>query len=291
MSPRIKVLSLAALATLAGAGIWYGTKDSNSQPNGVTASQEVPAQAEQASPTPSDSTDRLAASNSSPDSPANRCVRVRRLSGRAYAVEDFGQVPSGTVDQVIAKLSPLALAGDAAASYGIFLKLNECANISRRAARGSALGASPQVAAACADLSVDNEISSGKWLALAAEQGNIGARLLYAADSESAVGGPAEMLRNQDRVKEYKETAVGYLNDLASQGSVDALLQLGNAYHAGVLIDEDPITSRAYFEAVRLADPKVVPDQQVSALDKRLSAQQLSQALRKGNQILDSCCR
>lgn len=291
MSPRIKVLSLAALATLAGVGIWYGTKDSNSQPNGVATSQEVPAQAKQASATPSHSADRFAASNSSPDSPANRFVRVRHLSGRAYAVEDFGQVPSGTVDQVIAKLSPLALAGDGAASYGIFLKLNECANISRRAARGSALGASPQVAAACADLSVENELSSSKWLSLAAEQGNIGARLLYAADSESVLGGPAALLRDPDRTKDYKQRAVRYLEDLASQGNADALLLLGNAYHAGVMIDGDLVSSRAYFEAVRLADPSIVPAQQVSTLDKALSAHQLSTAIRKGNQIYDSCCR
>ncbi len=291
MSPRIKVLSLAVLATLAGVGIWYGTRDSNSPDNGVANSQEIATHGKHATATPTNSAPRSGASESAPNSRANRLVRVRHLSGRAYAVEDFGQVPSGTVDQVIAKLSPLALAGDAAASYGIFLKLNECANISRRAARGSALGAQPEVAAACADLSVENELSTSKWLSLAAEQGNIGARLLYAADSESALGGPAEMLRDPDRVKDYKQRAVGYLEDLGSQGSVDALLQLGNAYHAGVLIDGDPVASRAYFEAVRLADPTVVPVQQVSALDKKLSAQQLSQALRKGNQIHDSCCR
>jgi len=216
---------------------------------------------------------------------------VRHLSGRAYVVEDFGPVPSGTIDKVIAELSPLAMAGDATASYGIFLKLNECANINRRASRGVALQAAPDVAAACNDLSAENEVSSSKWLSLAAEQGNIGARLLYAADSESALGGPAELLRNPDRAKEYKQTAVGYLQEMASQGSADALLQLGNAYHAGVLIDGDLVASRAYFEAVRLVDPSIVPARQVSTLDKSLSGEQLSLALRKGNQIYDSCCR
>ncbi|WP_155760649.1 sel1 repeat family protein [Stenotrophomonas maltophilia] len=216
---------------------------------------------------------------------------MRHLSGRAYAVEDFGQVPSGTVDQVIAKLSPLALAGDATASYGIFLKLNECKDINRRASRGGALHAPDDVAAACLELSAENEVSSSKWLTLAAEQGNIGARLLYAADSDSALGGASALLRDPDGTKEYKQKAVGYLKEMASQGSADALLQLGNAYHTGVLIDGDLVSSRAYFEAVRLADPSIVPNQQVSTLDKALSTQQLSQALRKGNQIYDSCCR
>lgn len=212
-------------------------------------------------------------------------VRTRVRSGRLWTN------PTGAVHEVISRLSPLALAGDATASYGIFQKLNECKDINRRASRGVALHASENVATACIELSAEDELSSSRWLSLAAEQGNIGARLLYAADSQSALGGPAELLRNPDRTKEYKQTAVGYLQEMANQGSADALLQLGNAYHAGVLVDEDRVTSRAYFEAVRLADPSIVPARQVSTLDKSLSAEQLNLALRKGNQLYDSCCR
>ncbi|SNT83031.1 TPR repeat [Stenotrophomonas sp. CC120222-04] len=291
MPPRIRVLSFAIVATLVGVGIWYGTRDSNPQAGGAATSLEPSARGAHATATPTASNPRSGSSASALESPANRLVRVRHLSGRAYVVDDFGRVPSGTIDKVIAELSPLAMAGDATASYGIFLKLNECANINRRASRGVALQAAPDVAAACNDLSAEHEVSSSKWLSLAAEQGNIGARLLYAADSESALGGPAELLRNPDRAKEYKQTAVGYLQEMASQGSADALLQLGNAYHAGVLIDEDLVASRAYFEAVRLVDPSIVPARQVSTLDKSLSGEQLSLALRKGNQIYDSCCR
>lgn len=288
MHRRSTFFVLSASMILIGSGIWhYSTaKDTTeAERKNTTATSSAPATGH------SSSTSTSAVAASSPQSPANRAVRVRQLSGRAFAVEDFGRVPTGSVDKVIAELTPQAAAGDATASYGIFLKLNECANISRRASRGSALHAPEDVVAACGDLSVENEFSSSKWLALAAEQGNIGARLLYAADSESALGGRAELLRDPDRVKDHKQRAAGYLEEMVNQGSVDALLQLGNAYHAGVLIDEDPVTSRAYFEAVRIADPSVVPVQQVSTLDKALSAQQLSLAIRKGNQIHDSCCR
>lgn len=290
MSPKSRVLIVSAAIVLAGAAGWYVTtsRPANHPPlsppsESHDAERHVAPEGTAALPEP--------AGSSSPISQANRAVRVRHLSGRAYAVEDFGPVPSGTVDDVIAELSPQALAGDATASYAIFLKLNECTDINRRAARGSNLQAEPEVAAACFDLSAENELSSTKWLSLAAEQGNIGARLLYAADSESALGGPAALLRDPDAAKEYKQKAVGYLHELAAQGSADALLQLGNAYDAGVLIDGDAVESRAYFEAVRLADPSIVPAQQVSTLDKSLSAKQLALALRKGNQIYESCCR
>lgn len=290
MSPRIKVLSVTALVILAGAAVWYATIASNSRQIEAASSPDLEGP-QQVSSGPTPSALQPAGSASAPGSAANRSVRVRQLSGRAYAVEDFGAIPSGTVDEVIAKLSPLALAGDATASHGIFLKLNECKDINRRASRGGALYAPDDVVAACIELSAENEVSSSRWLSLAAEQGNIGARLLYAADSESALGGAAALLRDPEGAKEYKQKAVGYLKEMASQGSADALLQLGNAYHAGVLVDGDLVSSRAYFEAVRLADPSIVPTQQVSSLDKALSAQQLSQALRKGNQIYDSCCR
>lgn len=290
MSQRIKVLGLAALVILSGAAVWYVRATSNNHLNETAFSSEPPSSNESFNSERTISTPRTVAA-SAPSSPANRSVRIRHLSGRAYSVEDFGPIPAGTVDEVLEKLSAAALAGDATASYGIFLKLNECKDINRRASRGTSLQAPDNVAAACIDLSAENEVSSSRWLSLAAEQGNIGARLLYAADSDSALGGPAELLRNPDRAKEYKQTAVGYLKEMASQGSTDALLQLGNAYHAGVLIDGDLVTSRAYFEAVRLVDPSIVPARQVSTLDKSLSGEKLSLALRKGNQIYDSCCR
>ncbi len=290
MNQRTRVLILSASIIVVAGAIWYGLTSTPKASIGPaspsdSASHRVPSSSRDAA------LPRSATTTSAPSSPANRAIRIRQLSGKAFAVEDFGPIPSGTVDQVIAELSPQALAGDATASYGIFLKLNQCADVTRRASRGANLGVAADVAKACMDMPAETEASSSKWLSLAAEQGNIGARLLYSADSESALGGPAELLRDPDRTKEYKQKATGYLQEMASQGNVDALLQLGNAYHAGVLVDGDLVTSRAYFEAVRLADPSIVPALQVSTLEKALSAQQLSMALRKGNQIHDSCCR
>lgn len=290
MTQRNKFLFISVSIIVLAATAWYSLSSAPDRENHAERSS-IPASGNETASMQRTSAMSRPADSSAPGDPANRDLRIRQLPGRAFAVTDFGRVPSGTVDQVIAGLTPQALAGDATASYGIFLKLNECQNINRRASRGSAVQASPDVVSACLDLSAENEISASRWLTLAAEQGNMGARLLYAADSESALGGPAALLRDPDRTKEYKQKATGYLQDMVAQGSVDALLQLGNAYHAGVLLDEDLVTSRAYFEAARLADPSVVPVQQINTLDKALSAQQLSIARRKGSQIHDACCR
>jgi len=288
MNQASKALLLSASIVLIGAVIWSFSsteKDQTEVPHPAHPRQQ------QYATTQSKAPGAQAAAASAPRPQANKALRVRHLSGRAFAVEDFGPVPSGTIDKVIDDLSRQALDGDATASYGIFLKFNECSNVNRRASRGSTLKVSAEVATACLALSPEDEANSSKWLSLAAEQGNIGARLLYAADSESALGGTAALLRDPDRTKEYKQRAVGYLEEMASQGSADALLQLGNAYHAGVLVDADLVASRAYFEAVRLTDPSIVPDMQISALDKAMSAEQLTLALRKGSQLHETCCR
>lgn len=230
------------------------------------------------------------ATSSSPSSATNKNVKIRPLTGRAFAVQDFGSIPKGPVSDVLSQLKPLALAGDGAASYALFLKLNECSDLDRRLANGRPIS-DAETAVQCEKLSAKDQVSRSEWLGLAAEQGNIGAQLLYSMDSASALGGEAAMLRDPEATLEYKRKAAGYLEGLALQGSADALLQLGNAYQVGVLVGEDLVASRAYFEAARLSDPSLVPAQQLKGLEKEMSSEQISIALRKGEEIYGSCCR
>lgn len=225
-----------------------------------------------------------------PAAAANRNMQIRAISGRAFAVEAFGFIPQGTVNDVIMQLAPHALAGDGAASYAIFLKLNECSDIARRQSRGQ-LPSDAETAAKCDELSARDEAKQPEWLGLAAEQGNIAAQLLYSMDPQSALGGEAAMLRDPEATLDYKRKATRYLNDLASRGSADALLQLGNAYQVGVLVDPDLVSSRAYFEAVRLSDPSLVSVQQLKGLERGMSSGQISTALEKGLMIHGTCCR
>jgi len=275
---RLGILIFPLAATL-----WLASGCKQERPQHTDA----PAQTLLAAEPESDSAVRNASARASP---ANRNVTIQPLSGRAFAVRDFGSAPNGPVNEVLAQLKTQALAGDGAASYAIFLKLFECNTLNMRAAKGLPIRDN-DAAEQCEALSAADGITSTEWLSLAAEQGNIGAQLFYSMDPASALGGEAAMLRDPDATLEYKRKATGYLEGLASQGSADALLQLGNACQAGVLVNEDLVASRAYFEAVRLSDPSLVPVQQIKGLEKEMSSQQLSLALRKEAVIYGSCCR
>lgn len=223
--------------------------------------------------------------------PANRAVKINHLIGRAFEVKDFGSEVSGSASDVIAKLENQALDGDGAASYAIFLKLNNCDLLSQRQAKGSVPAEDSRLIEECEGLSAEDAVSGPKWLRLAAEQGNIGAQLQYSMDSDRALGGPDALLRDPDATTEYKQRATGYLESLAAQGSVDALLMLGNAYQVGVMMPEDLVLSRAYFDAVMRIDPSLVAGSRIGGLERSMSQQQLNEALAKGEKIYGSCCR
>lgn len=72
-----------------------------------------------------------------PAAAANRNMQIRAISGRAFAVEAFGFIPQGTVNDVIMQLAPHALAGDGAASYAIFLNSMSAATLPGLSREGS----------------------------------------------------------------------------------------------------------------------------------------------------------
>lgn len=258
--------------------------------NRVNTSQELdtPSRPTNAEPARDGGVGRAPADSSAA---ANRGTVVRRLSGRAFVIDDFGAVPTGNPAEVVRQLEAQARGGDANASYGIFLKINECLAVSKRAAQGLQSRANPDVVMACRQLAADDAAKSAEWLSLAAEQGNVSAQLLYASDPESVLGDSSEILRDPDRAKEYKAKAIDYLRSAANQGSVDALLRLANAYDVGVLASRDPVSSLAYFNAVGMVDPSLVPQKQVEMLRQSMDAGQLASSLKQGEGIYGSCCR
>lgn len=258
--------------------------------NRVDTSQEpdAPSRPTNAEPARDGSAGRIPADSSAP---ANRGMVVRRLSGRAFVIDDFGAVPTGNPAEVVRQLEAQARGGDANASYGIFLKINECLAVSKRAAQGLQSRVNPDVVMACRQLAADDAAKSAEWLSLAAEQGNVSAQLLYASDPESVLGDSSEILRDPDRAKEYKAKAIDYLRSAANQGSVDALMRLANAYDVGVLASRDPVSSLAYFNAVGMVDPSLVPQKQVEMLRQSMDAGQLASSLKQGEGIYGSCCR
>ena len=77
---------------------------------------------------------------------------------------------------------------------------------------------------------------------------------------------------------------------LASQGSIDALLYLSNAYEYGVLTDRDPVKALAYYRAVELSDTNAVSQRALAYLQQNLSPTQLLNAEQQARSIHANCC-
>lgn len=229
-------------------------------------------------------------SSSSPDSEKFAGLKVQRLAGKAFLIEDFGAAPSGNAVDVIKKLEISSKEGDSRASYELYLKIKECMDL----VSGSRTSASAESASTydqCKDLPADYYASAADWLKLAADQGNVGAQLLYGSDPSAILGNPSDMLRDPDGVRNYKESALGYLDAAADSGSVDALLRLANAYRNGVLVDQNLGISYAYYEAARIASPELVPRRTMEEIAQGLGAKEMTISTQKGREIYGKCCR
>jgi len=247
------------------------------------AAKEISRQEMSASPIP-DAPKRSAAVTAADP----RGVKVRNLAGRAYVIEEFGVAPPGDAAEVVERLKPLAKSGDAATTYALYLKIRQC--VDQVSVRPGA-PRNPEVFEQCKRLAADDYVAAGDWLALAADQGSVPAQLLYATDAESVLGSEADMLRDPDRVKAYKVRAVAYLNHAAEGGSVDALLLLASAYRNGVLVDENPGTSYAYFDAARAVSPELIPVRDMEEVAGQLGPKELAASTQKGRGIYEQCCR
>lgn len=235
------------------------------------------------------------APQSTPDSTssmedARNGIERQNLGGRAFTVVDFGSAPEGDAQTVVDGLKESALAGNAKASYGIYLKIRECASMMKTFETKGASSINSKKYENCKNLSAENFSSASEWLERAASQGNLGAQLLYVADPEAVLGNQADMLRNPEKTQQYKESAVNYLRNAANRGSVDALLSLGNAYQVGTLVDSDAATSYAYYQTVERIAPDYAPQTRMEALRKELTPQQISLSRTKSMEIFNECC-
>jgi len=217
-------------------------------------------------------------------------VATRPLSGRAYVITNAGETPIGDAETVIRALSPAALSGDGAASYGIHLKIRECAGMTRPFKQRAVVGVDSLAFENCRNLSAEQYDEAALWLHRAAAQGHLGAQLLYAADPEATLGTPADMLRNPDAINTYKETSMAYLQSASADGSVDALIRLADAYRIGVLTKEDDGLAYAYYQVVEKIDPRYVSQRRMESIRQKLSDQEVQFYRTKGMKIHGDCC-
>ncbi|MFL9585204.1 hypothetical protein [Stenotrophomonas sp. AB1(2024)] len=217
-------------------------------------------------------------------------VITRSLGGRAYTIINPGETPDGDAESAVRALSPAALAGDASASYGIYLKIRDCASMMRRFDERGAAAVDSGTYESCRNLSAESYDAAASWLDRAATHGHLGAQLLYVADPEATLGTPADMLRYPDAIKSYKEKSMTYLKNASVDGNVDALIRLADAYRLGVLTEKGHTLAYAYYQAVERIEPRFVSREKMEAIEKQLSQQEVKFSRTKGMRIYDECC-
>lgn len=225
------------------------------------------------------------------------------LSGRAFLIKRPPERrPPGDAAAFARTLLPASARGDSVASYRLYLAAADCeASVSPEVMRANQRIAewlppnqaelSARAMEECETLLVDPELSDRRaWLRLAAAQGSVEAAVVYALTIDEVVGGPDEWLKHPEKVADYKQRALRYLEQAAAVGSVGALWSLSDAYKGGFLAPEDPVKALAYRIAAVQMEPAIGAQGSIERMEKLLSPDQISEARRQARLIHQQCC-
>lgn len=193
--------------------------------------------------------------------------------------------------------------GEATSTYEIFLTFSDCQN---------AMEGAPPIAGndpetrdfsrqevdyfrtkliECESLLGDPSFASKNWLALAAEQGSIEAKIMYSINPDHILGDITDYSMQPEKVAEWKEKSISYLEDASKQGSTNALFQLSNVYENGVVAPADPIKSLAYQIAYDNAKFGNASNERQLELRRSLSREQQIRAEELSKNIFNNCCK
>ncbi len=222
--------------------------------------------------------------------------------GRAFSVQTSVPDYDGDAKAYVEALVPASKSGDAAASYAIYLRVRNC-RLAMKPLREDELAIDQSLGIAqqalrtrereleqCASLIPAQNLVETHWLEIAAEQGSLEARLIYATNPEDVLGDPSQMLAAPEKTMAYRETAIGYLEAALRQGNLDALSILSSAYENGILIGRDPVMSYAHAAALVRADPNPAIADLESIPRQSLNEAQLREGRDMADVIYRQCC-
>lgn len=243
--------------------------------------------------------------DTTPNKAESKQAQIGRNGRRgAYSFPQRAHVGSDNALAVIRELTPRAQAGDAEAALTLYLKLNACKDPT------SSDSLAPDMMEMNEKLGISNETiiqraakkaedclgvtqahkERGKWLEQAAKAGHPEAQLLYASDVEGVLGDSDDMLRDPEKVKQYKIDASRYLNDLAAGGNVDAMLLLATDFDNGIMAKQDSVRAYAYYRAAQMAAPSDIPASLLQFKKEKVPAGSRAEADRLAEQIYERCC-
>jgi hypothetical protein len=230
---------------------------------------------------------------------------------RASPLDDRRSVTVSTpelVDEIL-RLHARLKSGDASSGYPLFALLEQCARAPaiveelrrhrREAQAGSGtfmpdslLNEAAFVEGECRRLPPGLLAARFEILETSAAHGDIRARLDFASYPPDYFTTPEALIRNAEKVVEFKTKAVAWLHAAADRGSPTALLKLAGLYREGVLVEPDNVAALAYYLAwdeVGGSDGGVDPYRQQR--EWGMSVAQLQQARDLQRQIVARCCR
>lgn len=292
-----------AIMGLLGAGLWCFRGASAGAPDTVDAAlrQALAASSAEAGTGADATADATAPARRLSVDPA----LVQHKGGRAYTIVRTGLYrPPGDAKAQVLALKQRSDAGDAMASYQIHLSVLDCKQLmtgspeeSWQRLKDAGMNPDPAFLAGietrlgeCAALSQDAALVNAPWLALAAEQGSAEAGLLYYISPESVLGEPREWLSHPERVQEWRDNALRYLQAGANDGFVDAVAALGRAYQTGIVVDQDPLAAYAYTLAAGRSEPVYVSETMIAGFRDALSPAQQAEAQVRARKIYAACC-
>ncbi|VEF34264.1 Uncharacterised protein [Stenotrophomonas maltophilia] len=142
----------------------------------------------------------------------------------------------------------------------------------------------------CQGLIGRTELGDENWLSLAAAQGSVEARLIFAKDPKAIIGDLTEALKDPERITNYRRDAIDYLNESVSLGSVDSIEALADIHDRGIITDKSPEKSLAYWLAYQRAQPNSHSAASIARLSKLLHPNQIERSNEMSEAIYRSCC-
>lgn len=211
--------------------------------------------------------------------------------------------PTGAISAAIDELKPLAMQGNSSAAYKLYLAIQRCVDVlsnrellSRTESRSDMPGAIKAVADAtertlrdCEDVGVDEIRSRVQWLEMAAEEGDPNAQVLYSTAAAETLGDKENLLRDPERIRDYREKSMRFLNSAAAQCNLSAFRQLAGIYHFGTIVSRSDQLAYAY-EYAQMKLSTIKNRTALNVYASTLTQEQIHQAEVLAHQIVEKDC-
>ena len=192
---------------------------------------------------------------------------------------------AGSLSGVVNANRQRALEGDGDAAYAVFDALYRCVQMEGSPSSSDAVQRND-----CAQL-IDDRANYLRYLLIAAQAGNVDARLAYGTVAGAAFEDAEYLVKHPREFEEYRRRTVDFLNAAATQGSADALVKLAYLHADGILVDSSPVIAYGYLWAVSQTGLFENARLGLEQMSQGMSPADVAAGIAQGERVLQTCCR